>query len=86
MSLELLHEELNEHKAKMKAMRERQEAGQMATVTATVEKHEAAMQVMKETMKALEENQASEMKALIKMDEEEISAAMQAFEIKVVAC
>ena len=74
MSLEFVDEELNEHKAKMKAMRERQEAGQMATI----EKHEAAMQVMKE-------NQASEMKSLIKMDEEEISAAMQEFEIKVAA-
>ena len=70
MTYGYLDEELNEHNAKMKAMRERQKSDQKAMV----EEHKAAMQAMKE-----------EMNALIKMDEEEISAAIQAFEIKVAA-
>ena len=70
-------EELNEHKAKMRAMRERQEADQKAMA----EKQEAAMK----TMKMQDDNQANEMKTLIESDEEEILAAIQAFEIKVAA-
>ena len=74
MSDEYLDEELCEHEATMKVIKDRQEADQMATV----KRHEAAMQAMKD-------NQVSEMKSLIKRNEEEISAAMQEFETKVAA-
>jgi glutamate-1-semialdehyde aminotransferase len=72
---------MKEHEAEMKAMRQRNDAEQKATI----EKHEAAMQAMKEAMLVMELQHAKELNEVVERGKEEISAAMQAFESKVAA-
>ena len=73
MSSEYLDEEVKEHEAEMKAIRERQEVDREPTI----EKHEDAMEAMNAAM--------MELNGMNERDEKEISAAMQAFETKVAA-